>query len=324
MKAIRTILCVGMICFLLFTPNTLIKGAQKTFVDSRFVRNTDRYQGTIFLYHIVRHRPYSGSLTQWLNARAAEYEKKHKGTYLEIEGLDESGFYERLEGGRKADAYSFFSGSVYRDLLKPLSDLGFPLRNGIFQTDRCVPYCYTGYAKLIKKPDSCGEKRYFASDVLSALYGDGGETVAEEEKADVLYADLRKAGDLIRYKEGFSIAALDPLDSFTDAVCWLGIERDTDERKAQVILDFFSYLLEPDAQQTLNALGLLSVRADVKNTAPESALKKVFSCYETVQTVDPFLWNLQYDALSEDAALAAEGDKEAKSRFLKRLRECCR
>lgn len=321
MKIFRVLLCIGMICFLALSPKALTKGAQKTFVDTRFVRKKDRYNGSIVVYHIVRHRPYSGSLSQWLKTRALAYEKKHKGTYIEIEGMDEQHFFERMESGRRPDVYSFFSGTLYRDRLKEIDDLLFPYRDGLFQTDRCVPYCYTGYCKLVKTAD--GNKVYYANDMLAARDG-GGENEVTEERADILFLDMRRAGDLIRYRDGFTLAAMEPIDGFTDAVCWMGIDRDTDERKSAVILDFLSFLLTPESQQTLNALGLMSVRSDVKNTPPEPGLKRLFRAYDTVVTVDPFLWNTAYDSLIEDASLSRKGDTQAHERFVNRLRECCR
>ena len=323
MKYIRAFLCAAMICFLVLTPKRLVAGAQVPFEDKRFTRPTDRYTGSIVLYHIVRHRPYTGSLTQWLKNRAEAYEKKHKGTYIEIEGMEEASFYERLEHGRKADAYSFFSGSLDEDRLGGMEDLKTPVRDGLFQTNRCAPYCYSGYLRMKKTPDSTGEKTYFANAVLAARLNAAG-TDAPENKADTLYLDFRRAGDLIRYKPEFALAETEPIDSFTDAVCWMGIDRDVDERKAGVILDFIGFLLEPDQQKTLNALGLLSVRADVRDVPPEARLKRIFKTYATVSTVDPFLWRRMYDALSEDAELSKKGDSDANERFAIRLRECLR
>ncbi len=323
MKILRIFLCISMIVFLVLSPKTLVGKAQESYVDARFARDSDRYTGSILLYHVVRHRPYSGSMTQWLKTKASAYEKKHKGTYIEIEGMDEAHFYERLESGRRPDAYSFFSGTLYRDRLKQIEDLHVSYRSGLFQTDRCIPYCYTGYCKLYKTPDGSGDRTYYANDVLAARTDAVSEN-ASEDKADVLYLDLRRAGDLIRYKDGFTLGSIEPIDNFTDAVCWMGIDRDTDDAKTAVILDFIAFLTEPDAQQSLNALGLLSVRSDVKNTPPEPALKRVFRIYDTVQTVDPFAWNTNYDALSEDAALAAIGDADARDRFTNRLHECLR
>ncbi len=321
MRILRTLVCIGMIVFLLFTPGALVKGAQASFEDARFIRDTDRYTGSILLYHIVRHRPYEGSLSQWLKARAAEYEKKHKGTYIEIEAMDEAAFYERMERGRLPDAYSFFSGTLYPDRLLPIASLETPLREGLFETGYCLPYCYSGYAKLFRTPENAGEKIYCADDVLAARL-EAGKNETTEQKADVLYLDLRRAGDLIRYSDGFALAQLAPVDSFTDAVCWIGIDRETDERKTEAILGFTAYLLSPDAQQTLNALGLLSVRSDLRNVPPEASLKQIFERYETVETVDPFRWNAQYDALRTDAALARAGDDDARARFWARFREC--
>ena len=323
MKYLRTVLCALMILGMLFLPQTLVEGAQKQFVDARFVRKTDRYSGAIVLYHIVRHKPYAGSLSQWLKSRAEKYEKKHKGTYIEIEGMDEAHFFERIASGRRPDAYSFFSGTLYPDLLASMPDLGFPYREGLFQTDRCIPYCYSGYCKLIKSKSENGDKIYCVSDILAVQNG-VLSLDSSEEKADTLYLDMRRAGDLMRYKEGFALSEMESIDTFSDAICWIGIDRETEPEKTQAILDFLSFLLEPDSQQTLNALGLFSVRNDVKDVPPETALKKLFRTYESVTTVDPFRWNLQYDSLKEDAALARKGDADALERFTIRLRECLR
>lgn len=323
MRIFRIFLCITMIAFLVLSPKALVRKAQEAYVDPRFVRDDDRYRGSIVLYHVVRHRPYSGSMTQWLKTKATAYEKKHKGTFIEIEGMDEQHFYERLESGRRPDAYSFFSGTLYPDRLKEIVDLHIPYREGLFQTDRCIPYCYSGYSKLCKSPDGSGERTYYANALLAART-DAVSNETTEEKADLLYLDLRRAGDLIQYKDGFALSSIEPIDNFTDAVCWIGIDRETDDEKTAAILDFIAFLTEPETQQSLNALGLFSVRNDVRNVPPDPILKRVFNTYDSVLTVDPFAWNANYDTLSEDAALAANGDADARERFGNRLRECLR
>lgn len=320
MKVLRTICCVLLVVFLLFSPNLLLRKAQEEFVDQRFVRDTDRYRGTIVLYHIVRERPYAGSLTSWLQKRAEAYEKKHKGTYFAIEGMEEAAFYERLEYGRRADAYSFFSGSLYKDLLQTFTAEPVPLREGLFCTDRCVPYCYSGSCMLKKHSSGSGGGQFYANDILAARLG-AGEDETTEEKAEILYTDLRRAGDLIRYREGFGTAEFFPIDSFTESVCWLGIDRDTDPQKTEAIVSFFDWLLNEPSQETLSNLGLFSVRADVRSEPPDALLKSVFQTYETVKTVDPFRWYAEYDTLREDAILARTGDVDAKRRFRNRLQE---
>ncbi len=320
MKTFKTILCVGMILFLVFAPKPLTAAAQEHFIDARFVRKEPEYRGTITLYHIARQRPYFGSLSNWLQKRADEYEKKHRGSSIAVESMNEAEFAERLEHGRRADAYSFFSGSVYRDLLADIKAPNVSFKDGIFLTDLCIPYCYTGYGKLIRNQTENEPHRYYATDILAA-YLNGGADTAEERKADELYLDLRRAGDLMRYVDGFANAELQPIDNFTDAVCWIGIDRDTDEKKRAVIESFIEWMLDVKPQQKLNSLGLLSVRSDIRDTVPESVLKDVFKTYETVETVDPFGWYTEYDALIEDAGLARSGDTDAAIRFAKRLQE---
>ena len=320
MKIFRIVCSVLLAAFLLFTPKLLYRNAQREFVDARFVRNEDRLRGTIMLYHIVRHKPYLGSLSAWLQKKADAYEKKHRGTYIAVEGMDEKAFAERLAYGRRADAYSFFSGSVYRDLLQPFSACETPLREGLFCTDRCAPYCYTGYCKLTKDPQDGDGACYYANDVLAARL-QGGADGASEEKAQTLFTDLRRAGDLIRYRDGFALSELSPVDPFTDAVCWIGVDRDTSAEKAASVAAFVDWLLLPEQQQSLDALGMFSVRADVRSEPPESRLKEICKTYASVETVDPFRWHDAYDALSEDAAAARGGDGDAAARFTKRLQE---
>ena len=322
MKALRIVCSLALVVFLLFSPAALIKGAQTSFTDARFVQKEKGYQGTIVLYHIVRQRPYTGSLTKWLTDRAEAYEKKHRGTHIAVEGMDEAAFSERLEYGRGADAYSFFSGSVYEDLLKPVSVFETPYRDGLFQTDRCVPYAYSGYVKLIRS-DRNGTSAYYGSDLTAARLGAGRDD-APEEKADVLFLDLRRAGDLIRYKDGFAASELEPIDNYTDAICWLGIDRNADEQKVEALTDFFAYLQSPDVQQTVNTLGMLSVRKDVRDTPPEALLKPIYKTYATVKTVDPFRYQQMYDSLLADAVSAREGDADAALRFASRMEEVLR
>ena len=320
MKICKTVLCVILVLFLLFTPKYLVLGAKQQFVDTRFVRDENRYRGIVTMYHIVRHRPYLGSLTSWLQKRADEYEKKHRGSSIAVEGMSEETFAERMAHGRRADAYSFFSGSLYPDLLKSFETETCDLREGLFCTGRCVPYCYTGYVKLERNPTDSAQKTYYANDVLAAYLGGAADT-AEERKADTLYLDLRRAGDLMRYQDGFASAQLDAIDNFTDAVCWIGIDRDTDAQKTEVLRSFIQWLLSESAQEKLSALGLFSVRTDIRNTATEAILKPVCKVYQTVRTVDPFLWYEQYDALAQDARNARNGDAEALARFQKRFEE---
>ena len=58
--------------------------------------------------------------------------------------------------------------------------------------------------------------------------------------------------------------------------------------------------------------------------SPAGSLKKVFRMYESVQTIDPFLWQASFDSLLSDAKLSRSGDPEALERFRNRLCELLR
>ena len=320
MKGLKTFLSALLILFLLFTPAELAVKAKESFTDARFVRTENRYKGTIMLYHVVRERPYQGSLTAWLTARAEEFEKRHKGTFIMIEGMDEKAFLERIEQGRVPDAYSFFSGSLWEDRLCALPDLCISFRDGISQNAKAIPYGYTGFVRLTKDAHSSENRVYSDRPVLAARIG-LRDLAADEGKADALYVDLRKAGDLIRYREGYASATIQPVDNVTESVCWLGVDRECDAAKYEVLLSFFNELLSEEAQRKLNELGMLSVRSDVRDVPPDPSLKAVFNAYQTVRTFDPFRWAIEYDALLEDAEDSIRGDDDARVRFTIRLQE---
>ena len=313
-------MCVLLVLFLLFTPAHLASRAKDSFRDARFERKPDLYRGTIVLYHIVRERPYTGSLTAWLTARAEKFEKQHKGTYILIEGMDERTFLERIGQGRIPDAYSFFSGSLWKDRLCELPDFGIPFRDGLTQNTVSIPYAFTGFAKITKQDGSSSRRVYANCPVTAARIG-LHDLTADEEKADVLYVDLRRAGDLIRYHKGFENALIDPVDNITEAVCWLGVDRGCEPQKYDAIVAFFHDLLLNEAQIKLNELGMLSVRNDIRDVPPDPILNNVFTEYCSVQTFDPFRWQREYDSVLEDAILSLKGDSEAMSRFTIRLQD---
>ena len=307
MKILRIVLCVLLPLLLLLGPVYFWRQAQSDFFAEVRKREPQPEYGTVTLYHIVSARTYSGSLTNWLRLCAERYEKKHKGTHIEVEGMTEESYRERVAYGRLPDGYSFFSGTIDRESLQPIGLTSENLRAGLFDSEYAVPYCVTGYAAI----------RTEQSDVplpepnpIASLMNEG---------ADGTICDWRSIGDRLRDESFGGLYTVEAIGNFTDAVCWLGIARDASEQTANALREFFVFLLDEAQQRTLGQLGAIPARDDVAVEYAAPFQKELASAYETVQTVDPFLLAAQRDALQSDAEAAYAGDAEAERRFQDRM-----
>ena len=137
-------------------------------------------------------------------------------------------------------------------------------------------------------------------------------------KACAAYLDLRTLGDVTR-NEGMISQTITCPDTFTTAVCYLGIAQNTDSLRAEKLCRFFSWLLEEQAQEELAALGAFCACSDVEQVFAVSSLTEFNQSYRELITVDPIRWAGNREALFLDAALCMEGDEYAKARFFERL-----
>ena len=276
--------------FLLYAGPRVGAGTGESFyVKSRQLQPPD-YVGTLTLYHIVTCKTYQGSVTAFLTERAEAFNKRHFGVRITVEGMGEADFWERMAYGRRADMYSFFSGVLYEELLQevdfaPETDL----RPGLTLTPYAAPWCFSGYVKT-----TVGE-----TDPVATLANGATGTVL----------DLRAWGDIQREGEMGADAAV--AGAFTDQVCYLGVDRNTDEEKARV-------LSEP-TQRLLPSLGAFSVRTDAPCPYGNSLLLDMDRAYKKVIVPDPFAYHTHRTKLREEAAAALAGDEGAKNNFFQRL-----
>ncbi len=279
--------------FLLYAGPRVGAGTGESFyVKSRQLQPPD-YVGTLTLYHIVTCKTYQGSVTAFLTERAEAFNKRHFGVRITVEGMGEADFWER-----RADMYSFFSGVLYEELLQevdfaPETDL----RPGLTLTPYAAPWCFSGYVKT-----TVGE-----TDPVATLANGATGTVL----------DLRAWGDIQREGEMGADAAV--AGAFTDQVCYLGVDRNTDEEKARACLAFYAFLLSEPTQRLLPSLGAFSVRTDAPCPYGNSLLLDLDRAYKKVIAPDPFAYHTHRTKLREEAAAALAGDEGAKNNFFQRL-----
>lgn len=297
---IRALTALLILTFLLYAGPRVREGTGEGFYVQNRQLPEPEYVGTITLYHIVTHRTYQGSVTAFLQERAEAFNARHFGVRITVEGMGEADFLERLSYGRRADMYSFFSGAIHEELLQAADYASSAeLREGLSVTDYAAPWCFSGY---VQTDGGEGE-----NEPVAALICGGEGTVL----------DLRAWGDIQR--DGETMAEASPAGPFTDQVCYLGIERNTDPEKARWCLLFYGYLVSEATQRMLPALGAFSVRPDVSCPYGDALLFSLDKAYGKVIAPDPFLYYVHRTKLLEEATLALAGDRAAKNSFFQRL-----
>ena len=285
--------------FLLYAGPRVGEGMGESFYVKNRQLSEPEYVGTITLYHIVTCKTYQGSVTSFLQERAEAFNKRHFGVRIVVEGMGEKDFWERLAYGRRADMYSFFSGALYEELLQEVDfapEVEF--RQGLHTTPYAAPWCFSGYVRA----NTAGE-----NDPVAALANGADGTVM----------DLRAWGDVQR--EGEVHAEASWAGPYTDQVCYLGVERNTDGQKTKWCLSFYGFLLSESTQRMLPSLGAFSVRTDAPYPYGNALLLNLDRAYKQVTVPDPFAYYTHKTKLREEALSALAGNEMAKNSFFQRL-----
>ena len=294
----RGVAALSILLFLLYAGPRVGEGVGEGFYVKNRQLPEPEYVGTITLYHVVSCRTYQGSVTAFLEERAEAFNKRHFGVRVTVEGMGESDFQERMAHGRRADMYSFFSGALYEEQLQaaaftPEADL----RPGLSVTAYAAPWCFSGY--------------------VQTKTGEGSPVAALANESAGTVMDLRAWGDVQRGGEMVADAAI--AGPFTDQVCYLGVDRSTDEDKVRWCLAFYTFLTAEPTQRMLSSLGAFSVHTDVTCPFGNALLLDLDRAYKRVTVPDPFRYHTHREKLREEATAALAGDEAAKNSFFQRL-----
>lgn len=326
-RVINVLLALAVVAYLLFMPPVLQRGQRVDFYRQNRLLPEVEYAGTFVLYHVAREKTYQGSVTKFLKTLAEGYEKTHYGLHIEVVGMGEEDFLERLEMGREPDMVSFFSGQLPEEQLRSMDWGELPaLRPGLAAGEYACPWLFSGYvysAPQLEEGEAVQGAGSYISPIAGAYYGlDGGDMGLEAYgagKAKGGLTDLRAYGDLTC--RGTEWAG-QPAGNFTDEVCYMGVFRRGREGSEECLRSFMAYLLEEKQQGSLSALGAFSVLEKgwgTFSTGGEQVLKAVDRAYETVVCPDPFLYYGHKAALLEEAEQTLLGEEGAEKRFFERL-----
>lgn len=337
--------------FLAFSPPWLLRGLQRDEYHAFFAKPAATWHGRIELWHIAGFRVYQGSVTDYLQSRADAYCKKHPGVHIDIVGLTETQYRERLDRGAFPDAYAFPPGYVYVEQLRALSLIPPTYLGNLapsVQEDAvyAVPYLMSGYylagnAQLLTKygfelPESADAAYLQAALDLSAdtpqlsmpvihaarlgLTGTLAEADAFKSGECMLAVlSARALGDILRGDAAPLLDAI-PFPDYTDEVFYLGAAAGADDNQAAALSDFAAFLLSEKEQLRLPSLGALPVIATTeKPVYADEQLTDLYKAYIVPVTPDPFAYERHRAKLTDEALAALTGDAAAIAAFFQRL-----
>lgn len=356
-RALRVPVTAGLLAFLALSPSWLNEQLSRRRYTEFLEPPKAEWHGRVELWHVAEFRVYQGSVTDYLQARADAYCKRHVGVHIDVVGLTVKRYNDRIARGSFPDAYSFPSGLVYREQLAPISPALPDLRGALAPACAdgqiyAVPYLVSGYFLVantrllpgyglalpeVPTEAALGALLQAALDVpdapvpqlcmpsvLAARMGLVGTLATAEQftagQTALGVLDARALGDILRSQKGaLSVEAI-PVTSYTDEVQYLAAARQADEKKAAVVADFLAFLLTEGEQRRLSALGALGVTKLA--SAPvytEELLTTLYAAYETPAIPDPFAYQRHRQALEEEALWALCGDPAAIASFSRRM-----
>ncbi|MCM1042883.1 MAG: ABC transporter substrate-binding protein [Corallococcus sp.] len=143
------VLAFGLYCFVFIAP---LLGGGANYVD------VPKYEGVIELWHIETFEGGSGSRASWLSARAAKFEKKHKGLYVHVSDYTYEQALDKLQSGETFDMVSFSAG-VGNALLRYLMPAETAASGSFLQggeadgVQYALPYSAGVYAMFARQSD---------------------------------------------------------------------------------------------------------------------------------------------------------------------------
>ncbi|MBR0134657.1 MAG: hypothetical protein IJM18_00520 [Clostridia bacterium] len=259
-KTIAVILLIAVLLALILLPayvDDLIAYSSPT---ERRAAGSETFKGIITVWHVVRFKPYRGSVGNWLKRIASKLEKRHFGVYLSVDSMSEERAGERIANGEQPDIISFPAGAFNHSALKPLDPSLIDITADRFGsvTEKALPYAASCRLLLTRagKPEDVKAEAEAAKTASLEAFKLG--------RADRCIADARITGDLIRASDSGKTAPFDvyAFEESTELVQFIGITETAADAKLAYAYEFISLMLSDTMQRELCSLGLFPLFLD--------------------------------------------------------------
>lgn len=266
-KTVSAVLMAAMLALIVLLPRYASGMLGARSVLDWLVPEKEPFSGVITCWHVVRFKPYIGSMGAWLEKYAKRMEKRHFGVYVEIESITEAEAARRTAAGLFPDIISFPRGFLSEgDLIEMQSESTIPSLRARAVAASCELLLF-----YPEKTDAEGE----------ALIEFAKEHTVEEFKslkAPCCICDARGAGDMRRLADAGKAEHFEimPFKKETELVQFIGIGRAVSAEKLPYTVEFIDLVLSENAQSELADLGLLPMNESVHPSPEWSFLSEAY------------------------------------------------
>lgn len=314
--------------------------------------------GIINVWHVVKYKPYTGSISLIIADAARKIENKSFGVYFNVDGITVDEYEKRIARGERADIISFPAGLIDANGLCALDEAEFEMLGSeyinagssegklyaiAYAQSPCVLIENTALTK--KHGISIPEWDIDESELLDALNGVQAQGVLsgcaerwallganglcektaafKEGKAALCLDDIRTAREMSMLCEkgkGFDYA-VHGVNGLYGNMLLIAINTNEDEWIKQHGSELIKLLLTEKYAAKIAATGL---KPSVDYEHEEGQYTDTVNAAEVLKNapcINTFLYNRYRDAIGEEAERALAGDSAAHSAIVKRYGE---
>lgn len=329
-----------------------------------FVRETEppvkQRTGIINVWHVVKYKPYSGSVSTIIGEAARKLEKKEYGVFYSVEGMTEEEYARRIERGEKPDVISFPAGLIDADGLSELDADNYAeisgelLRAGSSEGKLyAIPYAQSPCVliennELSKKIGiTLDEGNVDAAAILAAVRADGSaikqSILSGRAERWALIGAEGECRDTAAFKEGNAALCIDDVRTARELSMLsergkgfnytvhgimgqhgntqlIAIPYTEDEWVKEHAEKLIQLLLTPKYSLKIAQTGLYP-SAPYEDKAESASPVDAQTLLEGAPCINAFLLNRYKDAIAEEASRALSGDSGANKAIVKRYGE---
>lgn len=223
----------------------------------------EQFRGTLTVWHVVRFRPYLGSIGAWMKKYASVMEKRHFGVYLNVESMTEEDAAVRIAAGEMPDIISFPPGFIQAEALMPLSvDVDVNVNGGVYGEHLLALPFAASCRLIIYYPGRISQEEITSDRTAAAKYS---FDEFKAEKAPCCIADARQAGDMARLVSSNKAQHFEalPFEDRAKLVQFLGVSASLADEKRKYAEEYVELLASMKAQSELPELGLMPLNESV-------------------------------------------------------------
>lgn len=267
-KVIAIILIPAILLFVLFLPDYVDDKITQNPFEQWLDHKKESFSGIITVWHVVKFKPYIGSVGNVIKNAADSVQKNHFKVYFDVTTLSLDDALSLVQNGEFPDAISFPKGFVSevslhsfseneRSAFDKLIDLSLGENNSIVYAVPFVASCEF----IVYYPDKVTE-----DELTDEIARRNSADDFKKGKAACCVGDAHTVGELMRLAASQKINHFEliPVEGKSDLVQFLGIDKNCDENKLDYIFELFSVLQNKKTQKALCEIGLLPLAHDAE------------------------------------------------------------